>query len=51
MLHEELTKSILGICFNVLNELGAGFLESVYQKALLVVFKQADLGAEQEVKL
>ncbi len=51
MLHEELTKSILGICFNVLNELGAGFLESVCQKALLVAFKQADLGAEQEVKL
>jgi len=34
-LHQELTDNIVKACFEVINELGAGFLESVYQKALL----------------
>ena len=32
MLHEDLTGKILEACFEVINELGAGFLESVYEK-------------------
>ncbi len=36
MKHEELTRTILECCFEVSNELGAGFLESVYEKALVV---------------
>ena len=28
--HEEITKIVLGCAFAVINELGAGFLESVY---------------------
>jgi GxxExxY protein len=51
MLHEELTKRIIGICFDVLNELGAGFLESVYKKALLIALRQEGLHADDEVKL
>lgn len=51
MLHEELTKRILGVCFDVLNELGSGFLESVYKKALLLALRQAGLAATEEVKL
>ena len=50
MLHENLTKKIIGIC-DVLNELGAGFLESVYKKALLLALRQAGLAAEEEVKI
>ncbi len=38
MLHEEMTKKILGICFDVLNERGSGFLESVYKKASTSVY-------------
>ena len=40
MLYEELTGKILETCFEVINELGAGFLESVYQNALLIAFRQ-----------
>ena len=35
MLHEELTRKILGACFEVTEELGHGFLESVYERALV----------------
>mgnify|MGYP003606699071 FL=1 len=34
--HQELTKSIIGIYYNVYNELGFGFLEKVYHKSLLI---------------
>jgi hypothetical protein len=36
MIHEELTEKILKVCFEVSNELGCGFLESVYLKAFSV---------------
>ena len=51
MLFEDLTRRIIGISFDVLNELGAGFLESVYKKALLLAVRQAGLKASEEVKL
>ncbi|TXT23369.1 MAG: hypothetical protein FD134_2169 [Gallionellaceae bacterium] len=34
LVHEELTKQIIGAAFEVHNTLGYGFLERVYQKAL-----------------
>lgn len=43
MIHDELTGKILEACFEVSNELGAGFLESVYEKALFVALKQKDV--------
>ena len=43
MKHEELTSAILECCFEVSNELGAGFLESVYEKALVVALSQKGL--------
>ena len=51
MLHEELTAKILEARFEVSNELGAGFLESVYQSALLVALKQKNILAEAQVPL
>lgn len=36
LLYEELTGKILAASFDVMNELGAGFLESVYEKALAI---------------
>ena len=51
MLHEELTEQIIGACFEVMNELGGGFLESVYEKALLVALRDRGLDAESQVPL
>ena len=45
MKHEEITKKIIGCAFEVSNELGAGFLESVYEKALLFALRQNGLSA------
>ena|SRR3989338_3718963 len=51
MIHEKLTEKIIEACFEVINELGAGFLESVYEKALLIVLKEKRLKAEHQVPL
>ena len=32
----EITEKIIGCAFEVINELGTGFLESVYEKALAI---------------
>ena len=51
MLYDELTGKILAACFEVNKELGSGFLESVYEKALLVALRQKGLNAVSQVKL
>ena len=43
--HEQITKNVIGCAFEVINELGAGFLESVYEKALLLTLRQNGLSA------
>jgi len=40
MKHEELTQAIIGCAFEVINELGSGFLESVYEKAMCIALRQ-----------
>jgi len=45
MLHREITEQIIGCCFEVCNELGGGFLESVYEKALLHLLREKGLKA------
>lgn len=51
MIYEKLTESILGACFEVMNELGAGFLESVYKKALMIALRDRGLASESQVSL
>jgi len=51
MKHKVLTGLILEACFEVTKELGSGFLESVYEKALLVALKQKDIQAVSQVPL
>ena len=48
LLHEELTENILGACFEVMNELGSGFLESIYEKALLIALREKGLKADSQ---
>ena len=48
MKYEEITEKIIGCAFEVLNELGAGFLESVYEKALLLALRQKGLVVESQ---
>lgn len=51
LLYVELTSKILEACFEVINELGAGFLESVYEKALLIALTQKGLNAKAQVPI
>ena len=44
----QLTETILGCCFDVMNELGSGFLESVYKNALFIAIKEKGLSIEAE---
>ena len=43
--HAEITEAVIGCAFEVIKELGPGFLESVYEKALLVALLQRGLSA------
>jgi GxxExxY protein len=47
-LHSEITEIILGCCFDIMNELGSGFLESVYKNALFIAIKEKGLKIEAE---
>jgi GxxExxY protein len=47
--HAELTESIIGVFFDVYNELGFGFLESVYRKSLQLALREKNLKIEAEV--
>lgn len=51
MKHEELTSEILAACFEVINELGVGFLESVYEKALMVALDEKKLSVKNQVPI
>jgi GxxExxY protein len=51
MLYHELTNQILAACFEVSNDLGAGFLESVYRNALVIALRAKQLHTIQEAPL
>lgn len=51
LLLEDLTEKVIGVCFEVSNELGAGFLESVYQKSLVIALKQNGCAVEEQVPM
>lgn len=48
MLHEELTETIIKGFYNVYNTLGYGFLEKVYENALVIELKKLGLQALQQ---
>ncbi len=48
---EELTHKIIGCAYTVFNKLGFGFLESVYQKAMIIELENSNLNAQAEKPL
>jgi len=50
LIYKEDSYQIIGICFEVYNNLGAGFLEIVYKDALEYEFKKAGIPYEREKK-
>lgn len=46
--HQELTRTIIQIFYEVYNELGHGFLESAYQEAMLIALRQKDVTVEAQ---
>jgi len=47
--NDPLTERIIGVFYEVYNELGFGFLESVYREAMRIALGQAGLQVEAEV--
>ena len=51
LIHEELTYKIIGAAMEVYNELGSGFLESVYQEAFEIELQKQNIPYQKEVLL
>lgn len=47
--HSELTDKIIGVFYDVYNELGYGFLESTYAEALVIALQDVGRGVAREV--
>lgn len=50
-MHKELTYKIIGVFYDVYNELGHGFLESVYQKCLGLALQAEGLDARWPIAI
>ena len=48
MHYKEITEKIIGCAYRVYNKMGYGFLESVYEKSLLIELRKAGLKAESQ---
>jgi len=46
--HKELTEKIIGCAYRVYNKMGYGFLESVYEKCLMIELEKAGFQAESQ---
>jgi GxxExxY protein len=50
-LHHDLTKNLIGIFYEVYNELGHGFLESVYENALCISLREKGFEVHQQIAI
>ena len=48
MKNEELSQKVIGVFYDVYNELGHGFLESVYENAMVTALRSKGFGVEQQ---
>lgn len=51
MKHEELTEEIIKIFYKVYNTLGYGFLEKIYENAMMIEFRKAGIPAEAQAPI
>lgn len=51
LLYEDLTQKVIGTCFEVSRELGIGFVEGVYESAMVVALAQKGIQIEAQVPL
>ena len=49
--HEDLTTQIIGAAIDVHRELGPGFLESIYERALVIAMQEKGLFVQQQMEL
>ncbi|MGA1986733.1 MAG: GxxExxY protein [Candidatus Sulfotelmatobacter sp.] len=49
--HSELTDKIIGVFYDVYNELGHGFLESTYAEAMVMALEESGLRSAREVSV
>jgi GxxExxY protein len=49
--HEELTGKIIGAAIEVHRALGPGFIESIYERALVIALRKRGLKVEQQVEV
>lgn len=49
--HGELTEKIIGVFYDVYNELGHGFLECVYAEAMFVALREAGLKVARQLDI
>ncbi|OHC07187.1 MAG: GxxExxY protein [Planctomycetes bacterium RIFOXYB12_FULL_42_10] len=48
MEHKNVTETVIGCAYRVYNKMGFGFLESVYEKCLLIELHKAGMDAEAQ---
>ena len=46
--YKELTEKIIGIFYKVYNQLGYGFLEKVYENAMMIEFDKEEIAADSQ---
>jgi len=49
--HADVTEKIIGVFYDVYNELGYGFLECVYEESLAIALQEAGLTANRQIPL
>src|SRR5256885_7195304 len=49
--HGDVTEKIVGVFYDVYNELGYGFLESVYEESLVIALQEAGLEVNRQVSV
>ncbi|MGD0077280.1 MAG: GxxExxY protein [Sedimentisphaerales bacterium] len=51
IVHKELSYKIVGCAMEVHSQLGSGFLEKVYENALMVLFRKEGIAARQQTPI